>query len=102
MPAMNTVALRWRRRLLVALSPTMIAMLPATMPASSQKPSGSGRRIAAPVAQPGSRYATDQPAPASRLTAKKRGKGMSNIPATIGSIGRRGPMKRPTSRLAIP
>lgn len=29
-------------------------------------------------------------------------KGMSNMPATIGSIGRSGPMKRPTSRLAMP
>jgi len=32
----------------------------------------------------------------------KRGSGMSNMPATIGSIGRSGPMKRPTSRLITP
>ncbi|MNL21674.1 hypothetical protein D3C87_1429760 [compost metagenome] len=99
---MNTVALRCRRKLLVALNPTMTAMAPATIPASGQKPSGNGKRIAAPVAQPGNRYATDQPAPASRLTAKKRGNGMSNMPATIGSMGRSGPMKRPTNRLAMP
>ena len=55
MPLIQSVARRWRRRLLVALRPTITAMLPATIPASGQKPSGNGKRIAAPVAQPGSR-----------------------------------------------
>ena len=38
----------------------------------------------------------------SRLTAVKRPNGMSSMPATMGSIGRSGPMKRPASRLITP
>ena len=72
----------------------MTAMLAATIPASSQKPSGNGRRNAAPVAQPGSRYATDQPAAATTLTAANRGNGISPIPATIRRLTVNGTVMR--------
>ena len=50
----------------------------------------------------GSTSTGSQPAAAHRLTSRKRPNGMSSMPAVIGSIGRSGPMKRPTSRLATP
>ena len=54
MPAATAVAQRCSRRLLWITTSNIRAMAAATMPAALQKPSGSGRRRAAPVAQPGS------------------------------------------------
>ena len=53
--AATAVAQRLRRRLAWTTTPTSTARQAATIPASLQKPSGNGRRRAAPVAQPGNR-----------------------------------------------
>ncbi|MDT4853972.1 hypothetical protein FQZ97_882560 [compost metagenome] len=54
-PAAMGLAQRFSRRVLWMIRPNMTTSVSSTTPASPQKPSGSGRRRAAPVAQPGTR-----------------------------------------------
>ncbi|MCY1504610.1 hypothetical protein D9M68_387870 [compost metagenome] len=49
------LAQRFSPRVLWMVRPRITSMATITTPASPQKPSGSGRRRAAPVAQPGAR-----------------------------------------------